>query len=316
MGKSKKIKKPITIGIPRALLYFKYAQLWENFFHTLDINYIVSPDTNNNILTKGINFSVDETCLSSKIFLGHVIWLMDKCDYIFVPRISNFGKIGTVCTKHQAIFDVVRSTFREQDVKLLHYNIDRDNSEKEVSAFVKLGSSLGKSKAQSLFAYWVAKQAQKTENVVALREQQQLLEQDKIKILIIAHRYNINDKYIGEPIMRMLRNLGTVPINGSIVDEKTAIKKSFLLSKTLPWVVNKELLGSIAEYRDRVDGIILMSSFPCGPDSMVNEIIIRRVKDKPILNLILDGQEGGAGLETRLESFVDIINFRRNDLIG
>ena len=44
---------------------------------------------------------------------------------------------------------------------------------------------------------------------------------------------------------------------------------------------------------------------------MVNEIILRRVKDKPILNLIIDGQEGSAGIETRLESFLDIIQFKR-----
>ena len=308
--------KKVTVGIPRALLYFKYAQLWEVFFHSLGINYIVSPDTNREILAKGINVAVDETCLSSKIYLGHVVWLMDKCDYILVPRISNFGRLGTVCTKHQAIYDVVKSTFRDSDIKLLHYNIDRANSEKEVGAFVKMGQFLGRKKPKILFAYWNAKQAQRLENMVALREQQRLLQEDKIKILIVAHRYNVYDKYIGEPILHTLRQLGTVPINGSIVDEKTAIQRSAELSETLPWVFNKELLGAIAQYRDDVDGIILLSSFPCGPDSMVNEIIIRRVKDKPILGLILDGQEGGAGLETRLESFVDIIKFRRNDSVG
>ena len=40
---------------------------------------------------------------------------------------------------------------------------------------------------------------------------------------------------------------------------------------------------------------------------MVNEMIIRRIKDRPILNLLLDSQDGNAGIETRLESFVDII---------
>ena len=71
------------------------------------------------------------------------------------------------------------------------------------------------------------------------------------------------------------------------------------------------MLGAFAEYKTDVDGIILMSSFPCGPDSMVNEIIVRREKDIPILNLILDGQDALAGMETRLESFIDIIEFRK-----
>jgi predicted nucleotide-binding protein (sugar kinase/HSP70/actin superfamily) len=151
---------------------------------------------------------------------------------------------------------------------------------------------------------------------VEYRAQQQLLQEEGLKILVIAHKYNLYDKYIGEPIMQALKALGTIPIDGSIVDRKSATQKAQVLSKTLPWAMNKELVGAIAEYQDSVDGIILLSSFPCGPDSMVNEIIIRRIKNKPIINLILDGQEGSAGIETRLESFVDIINYRRNSEIG
>ena len=61
----------------------------------------------------------------------------------------------------------------------------------------------------------------------------------------------------------------------------------------------------------KVDGVILMSAFPCGPDSMTNDMLVRLVKDVPILTIILDNQSGSAGLETRLESFVDILRFRR-----
>ncbi len=313
MGDSTKNKKSIKVGIPKALLYFKYAQLWETFFYSLGVDYVVSPDTNKEILAKGINLAVDETCLPSKIFLGHVDWLMDKCDCILVPRISSFGRNNMVCTKHQAIYDVTRNTFRDRNIKILNYNIEKSNLEAEVSAFVKIGTHLGKKKAQSLIAYWNAKQAQKAESIIAINEQQKHLQEKGIKILIIAHQYNIYDKYIGEPILRILHELGVIPISGCVIDEKTAIQKSVQLSNTLPWILSKELVGAIAEYRDYVDGIILLSSFPCGPDSMVNEIIIRRVKDKPILNLVLDGQEGNVGIETRLESFTDIIKYRRGN---
>ena len=61
-------------------------------------------------------------------------------------------------------------------------------------------------------------------------------------------------------------------------------------------------------------GIILLSAFPCGPDAMVNELITRRVKGVPILNLVLDSQSGIAGVETRLESFIDIIRFKEGKL--
>ncbi len=311
MCSKKKENNTVTIGIPKALMYFKYSQLWETYFYLLGLNVVVSPDTNKEILAKGTNLAVDETCLPSKIYLGHVDWLRDKCDYILVPRISSFGKWGTVCTKHQAIYDVVINTFREEGISLLHYNIESENIESELAAFLKIGTSLGIKRRQCAVAYWNAKQTQKAYDIVEYKAQQQLLQEDKLKILVIAHKYNLYDRYIGEPIIRTLNELGTVPIDGSIVDRKTATQKANELSKTLPWAMNKELVGAIAEYQEHVDGIILLSSFPCGPDSMVNEIVIRRLNTKPIISLILDGQEGSAGIETRLESFVDIIKFRK-----
>lgn len=305
----------MKIGIPRALLYYKYKHLWESFFNELDIDYILSPETNKEIVRKGMTYAVDESCFSSKIYLGHVEWLLDKSDNILVPRISD-GSDGTVCTKFQAIYDIVANTFRDRNINLLYYNIDPEAADFEMTAFLKIGKTLGKRKSQCLSAYLIAKQMQKRAHLSELYEQERLLSENKIKILLIAHPYNIYDKYIGEPITNFLRELGTVPIIGDIAPKKEAIEKSGEISKTLPWAFNKELVGSIPIYNDRVDGIILMSAFPCGPDSLVNEILIRRIKDKPILNLTLDGQEGNTGIETRLESFVDIIRFKKDGLYG
>lgn len=303
----------MKIGIPRALLYYKYHYLWETFFDELGIDYIVSPETNKEIFNRGMENAIDEACLSSKIYLGHVDYLIGKCDYILVPRVSNYGDQGTVCTKFQAIYDIVSNTFRNRGIKILYYNIDYRNSDTEMKAFIKMGKYLGIRRVKSIRAFTTAKQAEKTAMIMDEKHQEQLLNLDKIKILIIAHHYNIYDKYIGKPIVDYLRDMGTIPIIGDIANKKEALEKSAEISETLPWVYNKELIGSIAMYREKVDGIILMSSFNCGPDSLVNEIILRRVKDKPILNLIIDGQEGSAGIETRLESFLDIIQFKKDD---
>lgn len=303
----------IKVGIPKAFLYFKYRHLWETFLDELGIDYIVSPDTNKDIVGRGMARAIDEACLSSKVYLGHVDWLLDKCDCILIPRISNYGPQKTVCTKFQAIYDVVGNTFRDKKIKLLDYNIDVKNTEFEAKAFLKLGRALGKKRASIMRSYLIAKQAERVAAMMEERHQETLLDTGKIKILLISHAYNIEDRYIGYPIIEYLEEMGAVPIIGDKANKKESIEKSMLISETLPWVFNRELVGSIEIYRDRIDGIILISSFPCGPDSLVNEIIMRRVKDKPILNLVLDGQEGSAGLETRIESFIDIINFKRDD---
>lgn len=306
----------MKIGIPRGLLYYKYRYLWETFFEELGIEYIVSPETNKDILNTGMTYAIDEACLSSKIYLGHVEWLIDKCDYILIPRVSNYGSAGTVCTKFQAIYDIAQNTFRDRNIKILYYNIDAKTTDFEAKAFIKMGKILNRKKTQCARAYLIAKQAEKTARIMDEKYQEQLLREDKIKILLIAHHYNINDKYIGTPILEYLRHMDVIPIIGDIANKKEAIQKSYKITDTLPWAYNKELVGSVAMYKDKVDGIILISSFNCGPDSLVNEILIRRVKDKPILNLIVDGQEGSAGLETRLESFLDIIKFKKDDYCG
>ena len=77
----------IKIGIPRALLYYKYYTLWEHFFKELGLDILISPETNNEILQNGKKYTVDEACLSLKIYIGHVFYLIDKVDYILVPRI-------------------------------------------------------------------------------------------------------------------------------------------------------------------------------------------------------------------------------------
>jgi len=58
-------------------------------------------------------------------------------------------------------------------------------------------------------------------------------------------------------------------------------------------------------------------SFGCGVDSFVCDLIERRVrktKDVPFIILTLDEHSGQAGMDTRLEAFIDMVRWRyRNE---
>ena len=56
---------------------------------------------------------------------------------------------------------------------------------------------------------------------------------------------------------------------------------------------------------------MLISAFPCGPDSMTDDAISRCIHGRPLLTLTVDSQSGTAGVETRVESFVDILSYQR-----
>ncbi|SHI96419.1 Predicted nucleotide-binding protein, sugar kinase/HSP70/actin superfamily [Clostridium cavendishii DSM 21758] len=305
------MKKETIIGIPRAFLYFKYKYLWETFFKELNCKILISPETNRKILKDGIANSIDESCLSSKIYMGHVYYLIDKVDYILVPRIVNFGKKDVVCTKFNALYDIVNNTFR--NVKLLDYNIDIEEKQSEFKGFMKMGRALGKDYIKVLKAYLKAKKMEDYYNHKKVKVQEELLENsDKLKILIVSHPYNIYDKLIGYPIIKFLESFDVVPIYSDVANKEEVMQRSKEISKTLYWIYNKELIGAMQHYINKIDGIIFLSTFPCGPDSLVTELCLRKIKGIPMTNIILDELQGEAGIYTRIESFIDIIKERNN----
>lgn len=298
----------IKIGIPKALLYYKYKELWCKFFENLDCEVIISPNTNKKTIEVGKKYVIDEACISLKIFMGHVHYLVDKCDYIFVPRINCLKKGEKVCTNFMALYDLCRNTF---DKKFLHCNIDVNNNEDEEYAFIGVGLELGFSFKKSRNAY---RKAKYYESMIKEREYSKqkmiLATTDKNKILLVGHPYNLYDNYIGRDIINYLEQEDISILYSDKYDPKYLDTDYKKISPKNYFTYNKELLGSIAFYQNFVDGIILVSAFPCGPDSLSNEMIIR-CKKVPILVLTIDELDSNTGLITRLESFIDIIKERR-----
>ncbi len=304
----------ITVGLPRAMLYYRYEILWKSYFTELGVKYIVSEPTNKEMIKEGTARSIDEACLSTKIFMGHVNSLIGKCDYILVPRISNFGLKRNMCTKFEALYDMTCNVFRKSGQKFISYDLDELKNLTEEKAFIGLGEELGYTKKEAISAYKTAKKAEADFLKNQVKAQEALFKKPGLKILIASHSYVEQDAYIGKPVTSYLKKMGVVPIYADVVDRKDAIKQSVKVSPTLKWEFSREIVGSLNINRKKIDGIILLSAFPCGPDSMVNEMIIRRFSGLPILNIVLDDQDGTAGLETRLESFIDILRFKGGDL--
>lgn len=299
-----------TVGIPRGMLFYRSKTLWLTFFKELGIETVVSKPTTQSIAEKGMSLTIDEACLSLKLFFGHVASLTGSCDYILIPRVSNYGKGRELCPRFSALYDMTCNVFRGTGQKFLPLNIDLRGGITEQDAYITLGQALGVSGKTAKRAYEAAKRADQQRWKARVQAQNALYDQSGLKILIAAHSYVIEDPYIGKPIVDFLKRNGAVSIRADVTDRELALRRSAELSPTCKWELNREIIGSIAQNRDRVDGIILLSTFPCGPDAMVNDLLLRRIAGKPMLNLVLDGQNGTAGMETRLESFLDIIRFK------
>ena len=290
----------MKIGIPRSFVYYYYKDFWINFFEYLNIDIVLSPETNKEIFYLGIKYSQDEMCLSIKNYIGHVAYLKDKCDYILIPRIDNYGRLEQTCTNFLAIYDIINNLF---DVKILNYNINYLNNETE-EEIINICNTLNisKIKAHKAFKYASEKSKKIKENNISINKNK--LKSNKIKVLIVGHSYNIYDKLIGNPIIKILNNYNVELIYSDLFDGND---ESSNYCSNLYWKYSKENVSGISKCIDNIDGIIFISTFPCGLDSIVNEIVLRKLS-KPYLNIIIDDITISGGIETRIESFIDILN--------
>lgn len=301
----------MKIGIPRSLMFHKLGYLWIKFFENLNIDYIISPNTNKNIVDAGKKLTTDENCIPFKIHMGHINYLKDKCDSILVPRFLGTEKDKQECIKFNSIYDVVKNSFI--DINLIEYDIDYTENKYEIFEFINLGNKLGKKRIESLKAYRKAKKQFKEYNLKRFENQKSIIKTSKNKkILLLGHHYNLYDNVIGKPVVKILKKYNIDPIYSDIFISKK--DRSENISTTLYWNSNKELINSLLYYKNKVDGIIILTSFPCGNDCLVNELIMRKVKDIPIINIVIDELNSETGLITRLESFIDIINERSNHI--
>lgn len=305
------MKKKIKIGIPRAFLYYRHYILWKNFFEIIGCNIVLSPNTDSDIISNGNKLSVDESCLPSKIYLGHINYLIDKCDYILVPRICSYGRKKRVCVKFNGIYDVVSNVF--DNIKILDYNIDNLKFKYELFGFIKMGLKLNKNIFKVIYAYIIGKIKEYKYNKSLLLKQDKLMRSSKFKILIVSHPYIVYDRYLSSNIIDYLKKEGIEILYSDRLDRKISISYAEDMSNTLYFLYAKENIGSAFYYKDVVDGIIFLSSFPCGVDSLVNELAIRKLNNVPCLNIILDESTSVSGLYTRLESLIDIIKARRDN---
>lgn len=293
----------MTIGIPRSLFYYYHGEMWTSFLDNLKINYIISPKTNQQIVDLGTKYAADEMCLSLKNFIGHVASLVGKCDYILVPRIDNYGRNDQTCTNFLAIYDITRNLF---STPLLTYNINYLNGETEEKAFISLGEELGFSEHDSLVAYENARIKVDFRKEKVIQKNIDNLKSKNKKILLIGHLYNVYDEFIGKPITNCIQKQNIDIIYANLFHTNITNELSKKLSSTLYFKYNKELIGSILLCEEKIDGIIFLTTFPCGPDSLVNELVFRKLK-KPYLELVIDDLDSQVGFETRIESFVDIL---------
>lgn len=296
----------MKVGIPRALLYYKYNPFFETFYSELGCEIIESPETNRDILDYASKYCVDEACLPIKIFHGHVYYLKDKCDMILVPRIMRVNDKEYICPKFCGLPEMIENSIYDLP-PITKTPIYANNKEKLLRWANREGGNITKNKIKIKRAF---------NN--ALREQGKYAcgvndEGYKTKVVLAGHPYSVNDSFLNMDVIKKLNNLGIGVITEEFVSEEDINYEVDKLFKRPFWTFTKDTYGSTVYLADnqKVDGIVYISSFGCGIDSVLIELIKNNVGDFPFLILKVDEHTGEVGFNTRIEAFSDMLLRRR-----
>lgn len=322
----------MRIGIPRAMSYYHDYPFYYGFFKALGIDIVLSDITTKQTLSRGASLVVTETCLPIKVYAGHILNLIDKgVDKILIPSIQSVAPKIYNCSKIRGLPDLIRNVVKGS-FTIIEGTLDKSAKDKgfysylsEICAYfgitdenlIKKASKEGwkiynnfKVMCKSGLSYTKALSYAKQGKIIIDSEESKR----PITVALISHGYNIYDERTSMRIFEKLDKMDVKVMTALQLSDEQMLEGLKTLEQQLYWANQKEMTGAAGHYLkdNTIDGIITVTAFGCGPDSLMIETLTRKAKafGKPLLNLTIDEQTGEAGFITRLEAFVDML-FRK-----
>ena len=327
----------VKVGIPRAISYYNNYPFYHGFFSALGIEIVLSDKTTSAIINKGSDFVVSDTCLPIKVYVGHVLNLLDKgCDTIFVPSIQSTGYKINNCSKIRGLPEIIRNVIN-RPFNMIEPTLDKTENIGLKDFCISIANDFGISDEHIIKN--AIHQGWKTYNNFLEMAKSGISHNDAIKyaisgkliknnletvrplsVVIMAHGYNLFDERISLNLIKKLEKMDVKVYTALDVSREDAINSIHELGEIQYWANELDLTGTAAHYllKGNIDGIVALSAFGCGPDSLMVDEIQYHAKEKgmPMLHLTIDEHTGEAGFITRIEAFVDmLIRRKRKNLI-
>lgn len=318
----------LKIGIPGGMFYYYYYPLWKTFFEDLGAEVVEPEATNRTMVEKGIAQAVDEACFPVKVYYGHVAEMCQKnLDYIFLPRIMSLEPRTFTCPKIMGLPAMVTAGINNLPT-VIDMPIDCSKGLKDLKkTIIKVGNLFTNNKKTIIEAYYHACQEEKNFRDIAARgftlseaiaiwkgeKNISLPPQGDLNIGLLGHAYALYDPIISMSIVENLQEMGCRVHFLEMLDINAVEKEAASLPKRVFWTIGRKMLGASMHMNKKadIDGLVFLSCFGCGPDSMVSELIERKYFTKPFMRLTVDEHTGQAGVITRLEAFCDMLRRRR-----
>lgn len=312
---AEKQKSQITIGIPAGLHLFDDLQLWKNFFKELSVTAITSENFKDPINT-GKELTGAEFCAPMTALHGHVKYLSERADYIFIPyyleareKPADADRFYCYYTQFSpALVSGIEDGLRERcTMPLINHKDGYYHSINQLYTALKpiLGSSLTTGQVQRAYekALAIDKFHRDEFKNLFLREKESIKD---LAVVFIGRPYTILSPAMNKGIPDIFTSLGIKTFYQDMIpSEHNSTEDIEPLLKAFHWYYASRMLET-AKVVSESENIypVLITSFKCSPDSFVIEYFKRifDAKKKPYLILQIDEHDSNVGYETRIEA--------------
>ena len=297
-----------SIGLPRALTTHSLFPLYSTFFSGLGLEVVLS-----NVDPRGELKSYSGFCFPAQIAHGALLDLAERgVGLVFLPHVlrmpqDNKCRDSYLCPVTQAGPYFLAKAF--PDLRFLSPLLDFTRGYEADSALVEVAvRDLGKPRGLAEQAWAAAVRAQ-TEAEFALCEMgqralAQAVKAEKPAILLAGRSYNAFTPEGSQSVGKKLSSMGVTAIPADClapIGEGPTV-----------WHTANQILNAVALARQHPNLFLLcVSNFSCTIDAFTHAMLASELGAKPYLILEIDAHTADAGVQTRLEAFLDIVaNYR------
>jgi len=300
-----------TVGISKSLMTNSLYPMYHAFLTDLGFSIVFSDEVDE----EGLDRRRAPFCYPVDMAHGLMYNLIKKKpDFILVPHVratpvKNGTFPSTTCPLIQGEPYVLRRTFKDDlnGIKLLAPILNMPSSYEEgETAFLQLGSELGVGKTQAKQAFARALDAQ-DEFIDEMRRlgTQALLYSKTANlptVVLFGRSYNafLDLANMGIPHKFASRGIMIIPFDMLDYDSDPPYE-------SMHWAAGMGILkgARVVKRTPNLFGCYI-TNFSCGPDSFILNYFRDIMGDKPSLTLELDSHTADAGIDTRIEAFLDI----------
>ena len=299
-----------VVGVPLAFSVHSVWPFYSWFFHSLGVKAVLST----RIVQEGIAKQESNYCFPAEIAHGAIQNMLDEgVDYVFLPHFRDMPTMedvhACVCPLTQGLPFYARHAFGLRDDRMLRPLVSFGRGfEASRGAFEDVAEKLGFSRAEGGRAYDAGIEhyrrfltAYKELGRKALREVRD--NPDRIAIVLCGRPYNAftRDANMGIPRKFTSQGVTVIPYD-MIIDPDAEIPPNNY------WYYGQQDMKAVKQAR-KIDNLYLswISNFSCAPDSFMLHYVRWLMGHKPYLVLEIDSHTADAGLDTRVEAFLDIV---------